>query len=70
MLATGERDENDNDYTIAIRDLAAAIAQFGPDAVYEMLEEESGAGIMHDLGVAIAEHHPDLHAKLKELLAS
>ena len=61
---------DDPDYAAAIKMLAAALAKFDPELVYAELEEESGVTLLLDLNAAIAEHHPALYAKLRELLAA
>ena len=70
MLTAVECDEDDNEYTFAIKALAAAMACSRTEFAFEIIEEDGGASIMHDLRVAIAEHHPALHAKLQELIVA
>ena len=54
-------------YNAAMLQLAAALAEFDPALVYELLEEDGGVTLLHDLNVAVSERQPALYAALTTL---
>ena len=57
-------------YLAALSQLAAALAEFDPTSVYEMLEEDGAVDLLHDLSATMAEEQPALYAALKTLNAA
>jgi hypothetical protein len=56
-------------YIAAISQLAKALAEFDPAFVHQMLEEEAGLVILHDLSVVMIEQQPTLYDALRALNA-
>ena len=52
-------------YVAALLQLAKAFAELKPEFVHEVLEEDNGVSLLHDLSVALSQECPNFYAKLQ-----